>query len=146
MVTNNYDCSLFFLRQTGRSLEILDFVDKIHICCTRSLKMAHRSSRRSALRPSFVRRPVSTLSFEPFPSKTMSFPRRGHYTGTANSRIGLTTDVHNEVNSVTLLDPRTRLMTPRTLLALLTTSWITIAPWEIVRYWNTEIFDIFHTL
>ena len=54
----------------------------------------------------------------------MSFTRKGHPTGAAYSSIGFTRDLYSKENSVTLLDPSKRLMTPATLLALLTSSWI----------------------
>ena len=54
----------------------------------------------------------------------MSFTRKGHHTGAAYSSISLTRDLYSKENSFTLLDPSKRLMTPRTLLALLTSSWI----------------------
>ena len=54
----------------------------------------------------------------------MSFTRKGHHTGAAYSSISLTRDLYSKENSFTLLDPSKPLMTPRTLLALLTSSWI----------------------
>ena len=50
----------------------------------------------------------------------MSVTRKGHHTRAAYSSIGLTI-TNSTGNLFTLLDPSTRLMTLRTLLALLTT-------------------------
>ena len=59
-----------------------------------------------------------------FPNITISFTKYGQHTGVAYSRIGLTRDLYSKENSDWLAGPSMRLITPRTLLALLATSWI----------------------
>ena len=130
--TCNYDYFLFILTQTGKSLEIRDYLKKIYIYNTRSeknslqffngdhFKMERRSSQ--SISPLFwPRASLKALLW------TFSIPRSInnlfiHHNGAAYSSIGLTRDLYSKENSFTLLAPSMRLMTPRTLLALLTTN------------------------
>ena len=135
--TCNYDYFLFILMQTGKSL-VRDYLKKIYIYGSWFITLDQRKIRYSLMvttlkwnnvphspfRLSFSREPVSKLSFGIFSSETMSFTRKGHHTGATYSSIGLTRDLYSKENSFKLLAPSTRLMTPRTLLALLTTMWI----------------------
>ena len=101
---------------------------------------------RIPFRPSFGRGPVSTLSSGlQFSSKTMSLSRKEHHTGTAYSRIGLTRYLYNKENSVcyTGFRPKHALSDPKDSVSFVDDFVNMIAPWEIARYRNTEIFWYF---
>ena len=101
---------------------------------------------RIPFRPSFGRGPVSTLSSGlQFSSKTMSLSRKGHHTGTAYSRIGLTRYLYSKENSVcyTGFRPKHALSHPKDSVSFVDDFVNMIAPWEIARYCNTEIFWYF---
>ena len=104
---------------------------------------------RIPFRPSFGRGPVSTLSSGlQFSSKTMSLSRKEHHTGTAYSRIGLTRYLYSKENSVcyTGFRPKHALSDPKDSVSFVDDFVNMIAPWEIARYCNTEIFWYFFTL
>ena len=130
--TCNYDYFLFVLTLTGKSLEIRDYLKKICVYNTRLEKKTLRflngdhfkmEQRSLSISPLFWPRASLDALLWTFSSETMSFTRKGHHTGAAYSiQYRPYRDLYSKENSFTLLDPSTRLMTPKTLLALLTTS------------------------
>ena len=76
----------------------------------------------------------------------MSFTKKGHHTGAALSSIALpeiciATRIH-----LHYIRPKHALNDRKDFVSFIDDLVNMIAPWEIVRYCNTEIFDISHTV